>query len=66
MNYEVKFTLRIMEDAMQKLRIIENKNLRSVNKEIEFIINKYIEENKEIIEEENNKNKPDGKIKNYN
>ena len=57
MDYEIKYTLRIMESKMQKLRKIAEKNLRSVNKEIEFIINKYIEENKDLLENNNEKNK---------
>ena len=50
MDYEIKYTLRIMESKMEQLRIIAYNNLRSVNKEIEYIINKYIEENKDLIE----------------
>ena len=55
MDYEIKFTLRIMESKMEKLRKIAENNLRSVNKEIEYIINNYIEENKEVIEKANKK-----------
>ncbi len=55
MDYEIKFTLRIMESKMEKLRKIAENNLRSVNKEIEYIINNYIEENKEVIEKASKK-----------
>uniref|UniRef100_A0A7C5V684 Arc family DNA-binding protein n=1 Tax=Caldicellulosiruptor owensensis TaxID=55205 RepID=A0A7C5V684_9FIRM len=52
------FTLRIPEKLLAKLRVVANINKRSVNKEIEFLIERYIEEfeaeHGEIkIEEEN-------------
>lgn len=38
------FTLRIPEKLLAKLRVIASMNKRSVNKEIEFLIERYVEE----------------------
>lgn len=39
-----QYPLKIDEEILEKLKIIAEKNFRSLNKEIEFIIFKYIEE----------------------
>lgn len=36
------FTLRIPEELMDKLRVVAEINKRSVNKEIEYLIEQYI------------------------
>ena len=43
-NNKLTFTLRIDEELMEELREIAEANSRSVNKEIEYIIKKTIEE----------------------
>lgn len=39
-----KFTLRIPKELLDNLREVAKEHGRSVNKEIEFIIKKYLEE----------------------
>ncbi|TAN64077.1 Arc family DNA-binding protein [Paraclostridium sordellii 8483] len=39
-----KFTLRIPKELLESLRVVAKEHGRSVNKEIEFIIKKYLEE----------------------
>ncbi len=39
-----KFTLRIPRELLESLREVAQEHGRSVNKEIEFIIKKYLEE----------------------
>lgn len=46
--YNVALTLRLTEELYEKLKEIAEKEKRSINGEINFIIEKY-------IEEENNK-----------
>ena len=36
------FSLRLPEDLMKKVRILSKKEKRSVNKEIEYIIERYV------------------------
>ena len=48
----VTCTIRVNEESWDKLKKIADKNKRSMNKEIEYIIDKRIEEY-----EENSKNK---------
>ena len=43
-DYKDKFTLRIDETVMNKIDVIADKNKRSINGHIEFILEKYIEE----------------------
>lgn len=54
----VSSNIRVEEDAWEKLRIIAADNKRSINKEIEYLINKRIKEyedkNGKIIENEKN------------
>ncbi|HMM20060.1 MAG TPA: Arc family DNA-binding protein [Selenomonadales bacterium] len=38
------FSLRIPETLLNKIRFVANKNKRSANKEIEYLIEQYIEE----------------------
>ncbi len=40
---ENAYPLRIDKGSMEKLRVIAKKHSRSVNKEIEFLVNCYIE-----------------------
>ena len=53
------YPLRIDEDLMSEIRKIAELNSRSVNKEIEYIIKKRIEEYKklEILKDEKEKTK---------
>lgn len=39
-----KFTLRVPKELLDKLRVVADEHGRSLNKEIEFIIKKYLEE----------------------
>lgn len=39
-----QYLLKIEEKTLNELKDIAEKNFRSLNKEIEFIINKYIED----------------------
>ncbi len=50
MKYELKFTLRIDEETHKKLSIIAEKEQRSLNSQILYIIKKYIEENEKTIQ----------------
>lgn len=43
-----QYPLKIDSELIEKLKIIANNNSRSLNKEIEFIIKKYIEEQEKI------------------
>lgn len=45
-NYYSAFSLRVSEDIMEAIKEIAIRNKRSINKEIEFALEKYIEENK--------------------
>lgn len=36
------FTLRVQEDLIMKIRAIADKNKRSANKEIEFVLTSYV------------------------
>lgn len=38
------FSLRLPEELMKKLRIVADKNRRSLNKQIEFLVAQYIAE----------------------
>ena len=38
------FSLRIQEELLSKVRAIADKNKRSANKEIEFVLTSYVEE----------------------
>lgn len=44
-NYYSAFSLRVSEDLMEAIKVIAVKNKRSINKEIEFALEKYVEEN---------------------
>ncbi|MBC5648919.1 Arc family DNA-binding protein [Christensenella tenuis] len=41
-NYFSPFSLRIPEELLEKIKVIAEKNKRSANKEIEFIISEYV------------------------
>ncbi len=43
-NYYPPFSLRISEELIDKIKVIASKNKRSANKELEYIIEKYINE----------------------
>ena len=43
-NYYPPFSLRISEELIYKIKVIANKNKRSANKELEYVIEKYIAE----------------------
>lgn len=43
MKTKKSFPLRINIELLEKLKVISSDNSRSINKEIEFIIKKYIE-----------------------
>lgn len=45
-NYYSAFSLRVSEDIMEAIKEIAIRNKRSINKEIEFALERYIEENK--------------------
>jgi hypothetical protein len=40
-----KFTLRIPLELLEKVRVLAQKNGRSVNKEIEFVLKDYVNKN---------------------
>ncbi|WP_321835436.1 Arc family DNA-binding protein [Clostridium butyricum] len=40
-----KFTLRVPQELLDKMKIIAQNNGRSVNKEIEMVLKEYIEKN---------------------
>jgi hypothetical protein len=44
-NYFTPFSLRVDEELLEKIKDIAKSNKRSTNKEIEFILEKYIKEN---------------------
>lgn len=48
MTYAKAFSLRLIEEQKQKLEKISIKNSRSLNKQIEFIINTYIDDYEKI------------------
>ena len=48
----VTCTIRVNEDSWEKLKIIAEKNKRSMNKEIEYIIDKRIDEFDDLEKEE--------------
>ena len=43
-NYYTPFSLRVSEDLREKIKFIANQNKRSANKEIEFILENYVNE----------------------
>ncbi len=43
-NYYAPFSLRISEELMEKIKKIAQSNKRSANKEIEYALEKYVEE----------------------
>lgn len=53
METKKSFPLRINEELMEKLKKISKNNSRSINKEIEFIIKKYIEKYNSYKKESN-------------
>ena len=48
MKTKKSFPLRINIELLEKLKVISSDNSRSINKEIEFIIKKYIKNMKTI------------------
>ncbi len=47
MKYELKFTLRIDEETHRELSILAEKEERSLNSQIIYIVKKYIEDQKQ-------------------
>ena len=43
-NYYTPFSLRVSENLREKIKFIANQNKRSSNKEIEFILENYVNE----------------------
>ena len=43
-NYYSPFSLRISEELIYKIKVIANRNKRSANKELEYVVEKYITE----------------------
>ncbi|MBQ3603096.1 MAG: Arc family DNA-binding protein [Clostridia bacterium] len=43
-NYYQPFSLRVSENLRDKIKFIANQNKRSTNKEIEFILENYVNE----------------------
>ena len=43
-NYYQPFSLRVSENLRDKIKFIANQNKRSTNKEIEFILENYVDE----------------------
>lgn len=48
MSYAKAFSLRLIDTQKKKLEEISTKNSRSLNKQIEFIVYKYIEDYEKI------------------
>lgn len=42
-NYYTPFSLRISEELLTKIKFIAGQNKRSANKEIEFILEKFVD-----------------------
>ena len=42
-NYYTPFSLRISEELMAKIRVIAARNKRSINKEMEYALERYVE-----------------------
>ncbi len=51
MEYKISSNIRVNEESWEKLRSIAILNKRSINKELEYIIEKRIEEYKEKLKE---------------
>ncbi len=51
MEYKISSNIRVNEESWKKLRTIAILNKRSINKELEYIIEKRIEEYKEKLKE---------------
>lgn len=43
-NYFTPFSLRISEELLTKIKIIAARNKRSANKEIEFVLEQYVQD----------------------
>ena len=41
-NYYTPFSLRISEDLLEKVKSIAKEKKRSMNKEVEFVLEKYV------------------------
>ena len=50
-NYFSPFSLRIPEELTEKIKVIAQKNKRSANKEMEYILQSYVEEWEKTHEE---------------
>ncbi len=47
MSKEKRFTLRIDEDVFEKIKKEAEKNKRSITKEIEYLLDKHVDEKEE-------------------
>lgn len=45
-NNYTPFSLRISEELMDNVKELANKNKRSINKEIEYVLTQYVDNNK--------------------
>lgn len=48
MQYANPFSLRLIDEKKKKLEVISKKNARSLNKQIEFILNQYIDDYEKV------------------
>lgn len=49
---EIKTTIRISSDVLEKLRLIAEHNQRSVSAEIRFLVEKHIKTNQDILDKQ--------------
>lgn len=52
MENEIKTTIRISSDVLEKLRVIAEHNQRSVSAEIRFLIDNHIKANQDILDKQ--------------
>lgn len=48
-NTNPKFTLRVPRELLDNVRLIAEHNCRSLNKEIETVLRKYVQDNQDLI-----------------
>lgn len=47
-NVTPKFTLRVPRELLDNVRLIAEHNCRSLNKEIETVLRKYVQDNQDL------------------
>lgn len=47
-NYFAPFSLRVSEELLDKIKFIAAQNKRSANKEIEFVLEQYVQQYEQI------------------